>query len=142
MGKEAVKDVALFDNPVLFNQAMLDDIAAAKESVFLEMYKFGHDGNGERFRDLLVKKCAEGLQVKLLLDSWGTPPNPAFFGEISKNGGEVRYFKKIRFFLDFFTKNHRRNHRKLLIIDDRITYIGSANITSYSMNWRELVLKL
>ncbi len=142
MENEAVSGVALYDNPVLFNQAMLDDIAAAKDFIYLEMYKFGHDANGIRFRDILGKKCAEGLQVKLLLDSWGTPPNPVFFGAITSNGGEVRYFKKIRFFLDFFTKNHRRNHRKLLIIDDRITYLGSANINSYSMNWRELVLKL
>lgn len=142
MENEAVHKVALYDNPVLFSQAMLDDIAGAQESIYLEMYKFGHDSNGDRFRDALASKSAEGLQVKLLLDSWGTPPNPVYFGEITKNGGEVRYFKKIRFFLDFFTKNHRRNHRKLLIIDDRITYIGSANITSYSMKWRELVLKL
>ncbi len=142
MENEAVHSVALYDNPLLFNQAMLDDIAEAKEFIYLEMYKFGHDSNGDRFRDLLAKKSAEGIQVKLLLDSWGTPPNPVYFDKVTSNGGEVRYFKKIRFFLDFFTKNHRRNHRKLLIIDDRITYIGSANITSYSLNWRELVLRL
>jgi cardiolipin synthase A/B len=142
MNNEDLKSVNLYDNPVLFCQAMLDDIESAKSYIYLEIYKFGNDSNGIRFRDLLAKKCLEGVQVKLLLDSWGTPPNPAFFGEITKHGGEVRHFKKIRFFLDFFTKNHRRNHRKLLIIDDHISYIGSANLTAYSMKWRELMLRL
>ncbi len=142
MNSKAVSEVDLYDDPVVFSQAMLDDIGSAREFIFLEMYKFGHDSQGLRFRDLLVRKCAEGVKVKLLLDSWGTPPNPAFFGPITSHGGEVRYFKKIKFFLDFFTKNHRRNHRKLLIIDNRITYIGSANITAYSLSWRELMLRL
>ncbi|MFH1118840.1 MAG: phosphatidylserine/phosphatidylglycerophosphate/cardiolipin synthase family protein [Bacteroidota bacterium] len=142
MENEVLDNVNLYDDPVVFYQAMLDDINAARNYIYLEIYKFGHDSNGTRFRDHLAKKCAEGVQVRLLLDSWGTPPNPAFFEKIVKQGGEVRYFKKIRFFIDFFTKNHRRNHRKLLIIDDRITYIGSANITAYSMKWRELMIRL
>jgi cardiolipin synthase len=142
MEKPPVDNVSLYDQPEFFYQAMLDDIAAAKQYIYLEIYKFGYDSNGMQFRDLLALKSAEGVQVKLLLDSWGTPPNPVFFEGITSTGGEVRYFKKIRFFIDFFTKNHRRNHRKLLIIDDRITYLGSANITAYSMQWRELMLRL
>ncbi len=66
----------------------------------------------------------------------------SFFTEFQKNGGELRYFLKIKFFWDFFTRNHRRNHRKMLIIDDEISYIGSANLTDYSLNWRESVLRI
>lgn len=142
MNREAVDSLFLFESPPVFYQKMLDDIAVARNYICLEVYKFGYDAQGDRFRDLLVTKCKQGVQVKLLLDSWGTPPNPAYFEAIVTNGGEVRFFKKIRFFLDFFTKNHRRNHRKLLIIDDHITYVGSANITGYSLNWRELVVRL
>src|SRR5690606_18422725 len=97
---------------------------------------------GELYRDALVTKCTEGVQVKLLLDSWGTDVPISFFEPIIKQGGEVKFFKKIRFFIDFFTKNHRRNHRKLLIIDQQITYIGSANLTHYSLKWRELMLRI
>jgi len=142
MRKHADDKIELYDNPVVFCNAMLHDIEQAQHTIYLETYKFGYDSNGSRFRDLIAKKCAEGVLVKILVDSWGTPPNPEFFGPVVKNGGEVRYFKKIRFFIDFFTKNHRRNHRKLLIIDDRITYLGSANITAYSLQWRELVVRL
>jgi cardiolipin synthase len=76
------------------------------------------------------------------MDSWGTSLPSSFFAELRKNGGEARYFLKVKFFWDFFTKNHRRNHRKLLIIDDLITYIGSANLTDYSLNWRESILRI
>lgn len=134
--------VTLMDSQPDILSAMYDDIALAKKSIYLEIYRFGYDITGEHFRDILAVKCKQGLTVKLLLDSWGTSPSPTFFDPIIKNGGEVRYFKKMKFFIDFFTKNHKRNHRKLLVIDDEISYIGSPNITGYSVNWREISLRI
>ncbi len=131
-----------FDDPWHFYNAMLDDIESARRSVTIETYKFGHDNIGERFRDLLTRKAAEGVKVRILIDSWGGQVSHSFFRELEKLGGDVRFFMKIRFFWDFFTKNHRRNHRKFILIDDNISYIGSANITGYSLNWCESVLRL
>ena len=131
-----------FDDPWHFYNAMLDDIESARRSVTIETYKFGHDNIGERFRDLLTRKAGEGVKVRILIDSWGGQVSHSFFRELEKLGGEVRFFMKIRFFWDFFTKNHRRNHRKFILIDDNISYIGSANITGYSLNWCESVLRL
>lgn len=54
----------------------------------------------------------------------------------------MRFFEKIKFNSDIFTRGHRRNHRKLLIIDDDITYMGSSNLTEYNLNWRESVLRI
>lgn len=138
----AALKVTLFDKQPEILAAMHDDIAMARKSIYLEIYRFGNDYIGERFRDILAVKCRQGLTVKLLLDSWGTPPSPAFFDPLTSNGGEVKYFRKIKFFVDFFTKNHRRNHRKVLVIDDEISYIGSPNITGYSVNWREISLRI
>ncbi|HSG67091.1 MAG TPA: phospholipase D-like domain-containing protein, partial [Bacteroidales bacterium] len=131
-----------YDDPWQFYNAMLDDIEAARKSICIETYKFGNDNIGERFRDLLTRKAREGLKIKILIDSWGAQVSHSFFRELEKHGGEVRFFMKIRFFWDFFTKNHRRNHRKIILIDDHISYIGSANITGYSLNWCESVLRL
>lgn len=135
-------DYILYDDPLRYYHAMLEDIEQAKSYIYLETYRFNNDSIGIKFRDALTRKCTQGLDVKLLLDSWGTSVSSNFFGELQKHGGEVRYFQKIKFFLDFFTKNHRRNHRKLLIIDDRISYLGSANYTEYSLNWRESMLRI
>ncbi len=132
----------LYDDNLLLYAAMLKDIDAAKDSIFLETYRINEDAIGLKFRDALAMKCKQGLNVKILVDSWGTSASYNFFSPIINNGGEVRYFKKIKFFIDFFTKNHRRNHRKLLLIDNQITYIGSSNYTSYSLMWRETVLRI
>ena len=48
----------------------------------------------------------------------------------------------MRYVIRWFGENHERNHRKLLLIDEKISYIGSINITSGCLDWRELVLKL
>lgn len=135
-------EYTFFDDPMKFYNAMLSDIESAKHYIYLETYRFNNDSIGIKFRDALTRKSKEGVKIKLLMDSWGTSLPSSFFEELRNNGGEARYFLKVKFFWDFFTKNHRRNHRKLLIIDDVITYIGSANLTDYSLNWRESILRV
>ena len=133
---------SFFDDPLLLYNAMLEDIKAAQKYILIETYRFGNDPIGERFRNALAKKAKQGVEIKILIDSWGTAVNESFFTELLQFGGEVTFFEKLKISLDLLSKNHRRNHRKLIIIDDKILYIGSANITNHSINWRESVLKL
>lgn len=138
----AINQFELFDSPSpLFNK-MLADIKEAKHYIYLEVYKFSKEEIGELFRDALAQKAVEGVEVKLLLDAWGTGSSKTFFKKIIDNGGEVRIFNTLRIGTRLITQSHRRNHRKLLIIDDTIAYIGSPNITNYCMRWRELTIKL
>ncbi|HRY31676.1 MAG TPA: phosphatidylserine/phosphatidylglycerophosphate/cardiolipin synthase family protein [Bacteroidales bacterium] len=142
MDNKEFPEYFLFDDPMAFYPAMLKDIEKARTYIYLETYRFGNDSIGRKFRDALTKKAYEGVEVRLLVDSWGSQVTAGFFADFLRVGGDVRFFRKIVFSFDFFTKNHRRNHRKLLIIDDRIVYMGSANITGYSLNWREMVIRL
>lgn len=142
MKEQATEDYILYDHPPDLYEAMLKDIEQANDYIYLETYKFGNDSVGNRFRNALTKKAKEGVKIKLLLDSWGAGVPASFFTEMVRYGAEIRYFKKIVLAFDFFTKNHRRNHRKLLIIDDRITYLGSANIAGHSIKWRELQIRI
>ena len=135
-------DYELFSDPITFYNAMLSDINLAKKYIYLETYKFANDAIGVKFRNALIRKRKEGVEVKILADSWGSTSNEEFFAEFTSAGGEVRFFEKVIFSFDFFTRNHRRNHRKMLLIDDQITYIGSANIAAQSLNWRESVLRI
>jgi cardiolipin synthase len=132
----------LFSEPPRFYESMLHDIEQAERYIYLEFYKFGNDEVGLRFRKALTDAAIRGVQVKLLLDSWGVSYDESFFSELLLNGGEVRFFRKIIYTFDFFTRNHRRNHRKFLLIDDHISYMGSANITGYSLQWRESMIRL
>lgn len=121
---------------------MLDDIEAAKDYIYIETYRIHNDSIGIRFRDVLTEKAKQGVEIKLLLDSWGSSSiSYSFFADLIKFGGEVRFFEKIKINFDFFTRSHRRNHRKIIIIDDEVTYIGSSNFTDYNLNWRELIIR-
>lgn len=142
MNQSPKESYLLFEEPPVLHAAMLKDIAEARNYIFVETYKFGNDEVGHRFRDALTVKAREGVKIKLLIDSWGSGVPLAFFSEIIEHGGEVRFFNKVVLTFDFFTKNHRRNHRKLLIIDDWITYMGSANIAGHSIKWRELQIRI
>ncbi|MDD3877575.1 MAG: phosphatidylserine/phosphatidylglycerophosphate/cardiolipin synthase family protein [Bacteroidales bacterium] len=131
-----------YDEPLTFYNVMLDDIRKASQYIFLETYKFANDAIGIKFRDALVRKAKQGIRVIILVDSWGTSVAESFFSEIKENGGEVKFFKKLKLSIDFLSRNHLRNHRKILVIDDKISYVGSPNITGYSINWRESVLRI
>ncbi len=132
----------LFNVPAQYYDNMLEDILRARKYIYFEVYKFYDDEIGERFREALTRKAKEGVDVKILIDSWGADVAEAYFQKLIDAGGKVRFFTKIKFVIDFFTKNHRRNHRKILIIDDVVSWIGSANIAAYTLPWRELMLRL
>lgn len=138
----AKRHFKLFTQPPRLYEAMLDDVRNAHDYICIETYRFSQDKVGEMFRDALIVKAKEGVKIRLLIDSWGGTTNEAFFEELVKSGAEVRFFKKILFSFDFFTRNHRRNHRKLFLVDDKVSYIGSANIAEHSLHWRELTLRI
>lgn len=132
----------VIDDALKLYNLMLNDIEGATSYIDLETYKFLNDNMGIKFRDALTRKAAGGVKVKVLIDSWGRGPvSEAFFSELINLGGEVKFFEKLKISSDLFTRGHRRDHRKILVIDDTVAYIGSANITGYNLNWRELVLR-
>ncbi len=132
----------LYDTPAKWYVGLMKDIIEAKKYIYIETYRLNDDSVGKRFLEVLSEKCKQGLDVRLLVDSWGTNFPESFFDSITSNGGNVKYFDKLKFSLDYFSKNHQRNHRKIVIIDDHITHFGSANITEYAQNWRESILQL
>ncbi len=132
----------LYDDPIKYYNSMLDDIENSKKFVYIETYKFGNNTIGKKFRDAITNKAKEGVEVKVLIDSWGSSIPDNFFDELKKYGGEVRFFEKIKINIDMFTRSHRRNHKKLLLIDDNISYLGSSNLTDYNMIWRESMIRM
>ena len=67
--------------------------------------------------------CIRGLGI-LFVHSWGSYVSEAFFKDLVEFGGKVKFFKKFRYSINLFSANHERNHRKLLVIDDKIIYDG------------------
>lgn len=137
-----MESFCLYSEPKEIYKEMLNDIFSAKKYIFLETYIYDDDIIGKKFLKALIKKAKQGVKIKLLLDAWGGTAKKPFFEALIKAGGEVRFFREIQYFIRIFSKNHERNHRKLLVIDNKISYIGSMNITESCIGWREIVLRL
>ena len=137
-----LQNVKLFDDNLELYSSQLADIEGAKEYVFLEVYRFNNDAMGQKYCMALARKATQGIKVKVLVDAWGTKQDTEFLQPIVDAGGEVRFFQKLYLTMNFISNNHRRNHRKLLVIDNRVAYIGSSNISAYSLVWRELNLRI
>jgi len=125
--------------------AMFGAIDRAVSSLAIEMYIIADDRTGQEFRARLVAAAGRGVQVQVLFDavgSWNLPDD--FWGVLEQAGGAVRRFHPIMQGLFPF-----RNHRKLLLVDDRIAYIGGMNIadayfrgTATEPPWRDNMLEI
>jgi len=124
--------------------AMLAAINSARSSVCLEMYIFAPGPLGEQFREALVRAQRRGARVRVLVDAFGSIRLPNEFWEpLRTAGGEARWFNPVALMRFWF-----RNHRKLLVCDGQVAFIGGFNIApeyegdGVRSGWRDLGLKL
>ncbi|TCN27770.1 cardiolipin synthase [Mesobacillus foraminis] len=107
---------------------LLNDIKSARHHIHLQYYIIKNDNLGKRIREALINKAKEGVKVRVLYDELGSRGlTRRFFSELRKAGGEVEVFFPSKFALINFRLNYR-NHRKIVIIDGKIGYIGGFNI--------------
>ena len=113
-------------------EAMLADIRQAKQRVWLETYIFSSDAVGLAFADALKERARAGLDVRLLYDAVGSLGTyPSFFLKMVPAGVKVVRYHSLTEILQQLTALrilNRRDHRKLLVIDDDIAYFGGMNI--------------
>ena len=105
--------------------AMLTAIDAASRSVCLEIYIYEECPLGRDFCEALVRACGRGARVRVLVDSIGSLLLSNHFWEpLRKAGGEVRWFNPIA-----LKRVTIRNHRKLLICDESMAFVGGFNVS-------------
>lgn len=115
------------DGHELYDQ-MLEDIRNAKDYIHLEYFGFELDGLGKRIIKALEEKLKEGLEVKLLYDDVGSKKvGRANFKHFNELGGEVEAFFASKLPIINFRMNNR-NHRKIVVIDGQVGYIGGFNV--------------
>jgi cardiolipin synthase len=125
--------------------AMFAAIQGASRCVALEMYIVADDATGREFRDHLTAAARRGVLVDVLIDSWGSLHLPNTFWEgLIAEGGSVKWFRPIIRSVVFF-----RNHRKLLLVDDRVAFLGGMNIADEyyrgaggELPWRDNMLEI
>ena len=158
---------ALFLDGNSYFQALIQDIAAAQTSVELETYIFQNDYLGKRVAAALLSAKQRGADVKVLVDGvgsshWGgsltkqleaagikTHVFHPFPWQLWQWGRAVVRLPALMKIIYFMLKMNRRNHRKVCIIDQKIAYVGSANIDQCHLakedggqGWRDTGVRL
>lgn len=108
--------------------SLMADLRQAKSYIYIQYYIFRGDELGGQIMDILCQKAKEGVDVRLLTDGMGSRKEKKnFFRRLREAGGRVVVFfppfvPKASFRINF------RNHRKLVIIDGQIGYVGGYNV--------------
>ncbi|WP_142827278.1 cardiolipin synthase [Planococcus soli] len=115
------------DGRVKFN-SLIEDIENATNHIHMQYYIFRLDELGTRIVDALTEKAKEGVKVRLLYDDMGSRSlSKRHFKELVAAGGEVEtFFPSILPIIN--PRLNYRNHRKIVVIDGQVGYIGGFNV--------------
>lgn len=140
-------DVVMLDGAHEKFDSLFNDIRNAKHHVHLEYFNFRNDSINSVLIELLAEKAAEGVEVRAMFDAFGNMSNDSplkrrDLEEIRAKGIEIIKFDPINFpWLNHFA----RDHRKIVIIDGKIGYIGGINVADYYLDgiegvgkWRDM----
>lgn len=117
----------LTDGKDMFER-LLSDIERAEESISVMFYIVKDDSAGKRLIEALTRKASQGLEVRLIMDALGSRfINDWVLRDFLAAGGKAAYFFKPKLKYLYLKLNYR-NHRKIVVIDRKIGYVGGFNI--------------
>ena len=127
-----------------FFRSALEAIDEARRTVCLETYIFAVGSPGDSFREALVRARRRGASVRVLVDAFGAYGLPSgFWTPLLEAGGDVRRFNPLS-----LSRLGIRDHRKLLVCDDRVAFVGGFNIApeyqgdGVTSGWCDLGLRI
>ncbi|MBP3222760.1 MAG: phosphatidylserine/phosphatidylglycerophosphate/cardiolipin synthase family protein, partial [Actinomycetaceae bacterium] len=125
--------------------AMLNDIRHAKEKIFFEFFIVKDDSTGQHIKAELINAARRGVQVYIILDTWGNANQ-------SPRARRFPPIKNLHYILFPFirpgiitqrSRDKGRDHRKILTVDSKISYVGGYNIgTLYAHHWRDTHVRI
>lgn len=153
----AINNAIYYDNNQLkiftsgeekFN-SLKHDLLNAKHSINLQYYIFKDDKLGKEIADILIQKAKEGLNVRVIYDHVGSfTVNNKFFKQLRVAGVDTHPFFRVTF-PQFANRINWRNHRKIVVIDEEIGYVGGMNIADRYIEgtppftiWRDTHLRI
>ena len=121
-------DVKVFTDGVSKMEALKRDIAAATDHIHFQYFIIEKDDVGGDLIDLLIKKAHEGVQVRVLYDYVGSfYVRPRMLKQMRAAGIEIHPFLELTL-TQFAFRVNWRNHRKIVVIDGQVGYVGGMNI--------------
>lgn len=120
-------DVRVLNNGIEIFPAMLEAIAASRRRVDLLTFVYGAGNIAQKFAEALSERAHAGVQVRVLLDSYGAKTMPkALLHEMTDAGVVIRWFRPIKTWLVW--RIDKRTHRKVLVCDDQVAFTGGVGI--------------
>jgi cardiolipin synthase len=141
--------IEIFTEGIHLFDSLLDDIAHAKESINIQYFIVKNDITGRRLITALTAKAREGIRVRFLIDALGSRRISATkLAEFTEAGGSYALFFPPKFrYLNM--KLNYRNHRKIVVVDGQIGYLGGYNVGNEYIDqkkkfghWRDTHLRL
>ncbi|MDE7402163.1 MAG: cardiolipin synthase [Muribaculaceae bacterium] len=126
-------------------EALKEDLRHAQRSIYLQYYIFLNDTIGREISEILKLKASQGVDVRVIYDHVGSfSVSNSFFKEMRSAGVKIHPFFRVTF-PQFANRVNWRNHRKLVIIDEKTGYIGGMNIADryvgegeyHGIGWRD-----
>lgn len=109
----------------------------AKDHIHVEYFIYNDDEIGNQLKDIMIKKVKEGVSVRFIYDDYGSHIlRKRVVPQLKAAGVEVYPFYKIRLFALANSMNYR-NHRKIIIVDGDIGFIGGINVDDRYINNNE-----
>lgn len=128
---------------------VIESLKRAKHHIHIEYYIYENDGIGNQLAQILMEKAREGVEVRFIYDDYGCRGiRKNIVKQLRAAGVEVYPFYKIHLILLANRLNYR-NHRKIIVIDGAIGYVGGINVSDKYINqsgshlfWRDTHLKI
>ena len=140
--------VDIYTDGYQFFPALLQEISKARSHIHVDMYIFADDALGTLIADALIAKAREGVEIRVIYDDVGCwNVKRQFFERMREEGIEAVAFMPVHF-PSFTSKVNYRNHRKIIVIDGLVGFIGGMNFAlryvkgSNGQPWRDTMLRV
>jgi cardiolipin synthase len=125
-----------------FGQDLYDDMLAAIEGaqkqVLLETYIWKGDAVGQRFKKAIIDAADRGVEVRVIYDSFANIVVQPLFKHFPPNVKVLAFPVYSAGWRFFDLRRYGRDHRKILVVDDKVAFVGGYNIGSpYATEWRD-----
>ncbi|MGI6341962.1 MAG: cardiolipin synthase [Bacteroidales bacterium] len=130
-------DVELLINGEEKFKSVFEAIREAKNHIHIEYFIVEDDYVGNQLAELLIQKASEGVEVRFIYDDYGSRGiRKRYAQRLAQNGVDIHPFYKIKLLLLANRLNYR-NHRKIIVVDGKIGFVGGINVSDRYINYTD-----
>lgn len=144
----AYNDVTILQNATEKYPRLMEDIRNAQHSIHLLYYIWSEDEFTIKLKDALIERSKAGVKVRALVDESNFTVSKQYQSDLRNAGVDIRPYKPFKYLGGLHTANYR-SHRKIVVVDGKIGFIGGMNLDKEQLpggnklgDWRDTHLRL